>query len=125
MAKESIYIIDNYINIKTLYLLNDVNSNIDITIFSDNVGNRLRLINYNTFTAEYPAVNVGFITTGNSVHDRYIILDFGKPTEQIYHCGASSKDAGNKITTISKLSDNAMFYPFINKLKGNPPLVLN
>ena len=124
-AKESIYMIDNYINIKTLYLLNDISSNINITIFSDNIGNKLRQTNYNTFIAEYPSVNIGFITTGNSVHDRYIILDFGKSTEQIYLCGASSKDAGNKVTTISKLSDNFMFNSLINNLKGNPPLILN
>lgn len=124
-AKESIFIIDNYIDIKTLYLLNDINSNINITIFSDNVGNRLRLSNYNTFIAEYSSINIGFITTNHSVHDRYIILDFEKATEQIYHCGASSKDAGNKVTTISKLSDNIMFHSFINNLKANPALILN
>ena len=124
-AKESIFIIDNYIDIKTLYLLNDINSNINITIFSDNVGNRLRLSNYNTFITEYPSISIGFITTNHGVHDRYIILDFEKTTEQIYHCGASSKDAGNKVTTISKLSDNIMFHSFINDLKTNPPLILN
>ena len=124
-AKESIFIIDNYIDIKTLYLLNDINSNINITIFSDNVGNRLRLSNYNTFITEYPSIHIGFITTNHSVHDRYIILDFGKATEQIYHCGASSKDAGNKVTTISKLSDNIMFHSIINKLMGNSSLILN
>ena len=123
-AKESIFIIDNYIDIKTLYLLNDINSNINITIFSDNVGNRLRLSNYNTFITEYPSIHIGFITTNHCVHDRYIILDFGKATEQIYHCGASSKDAGNKVTTISKLSDNIMFHSFINNLMGNSPLIL-
>ena len=33
----------------------------------------------------------------NSVcHDRLNVLDYGLQTEQVYHCGASSKDAGKK-----------------------------
>lgn len=123
-AKESIYIIDNYIDIKTLYLLNDIGTNISITIFSDNVGSRLRLNDYNLFTKEYPSVKINFQMTGGIIHDRYIILDYEKNTEQIYHCGASSKDAGNRVTTISKLTDNLMCHPLINNLKNNQALKL-
>ena len=39
MAKKSIYIIDDYINLKTLVLLKDIDSKIKVTIFSDNVNN--------------------------------------------------------------------------------------
>lgn len=123
-AKESIYIIDNYIDIKTLHLLNNVDSNISITIFSDNIGNKLRLTDRNLFMTEYPSVNIDFKITGGIVHDRYIILDYEKTTEQIYHCGASSKDAGNRVTTISKLTDTSMCYPLINNLKTNEQLTL-
>lgn len=124
-AKESICIIDNYIDIKTLYLLNDISADVTVTIFSDNVGNRLRLNDYNLFASEYPSVNINFKKTGGIIHDRYIILDYEKPTEQIYHCGASSKDAGNRVTTISKLTDSAMCHPLINNLMLNRPIVLN
>lgn len=124
-AKKSIYIIDNYIDIKTLYLLNDISADVTVTIFSDNVGHKLRLNDYNLFAAEYPSVNIDFRTNGGIIHDRYIILDYEKTTEQIYHCGASSKDAGNKVMTISKLTDNAMCHPLIDNLKINPLLVLN
>ena len=123
-AEETIYIIDNYIDLKTLYLLNNISANISVTIFSDNVGKKLRLNDYNMFKSEYPSVNIDFKTTGGIFHDRYIVLDYEKETEQIYLCGASSKDAGNKVTTISKLSDNAMCHPLINNLKANASLTL-
>lgn len=38
-------------------------------------------------------------------HDRYIFVDFKEKGEKLFHCGASSKDAGNKITTIVQLED--------------------
>ena len=37
IAKKSIYIIDNYIGVKTLVLLKDVPSSVEVIIFSDNI----------------------------------------------------------------------------------------
>ena len=56
-------------------------------------------------------------------HDRYVILDFGTKNEKIYHCGASSKDAGKKVCTISTITDNAVYKPLIKKLLKNRELV--
>lgn len=94
LAKETIYIIDNYIGLKTLALLKDVRDNIKITIFSDNIGNTLHKLEYEDFIKEYPNVDITFKTTDNIYHDRYIIMDYKSESERIYHCGASSKDAG-------------------------------
>lgn len=124
-AKKTVYIVDNYINIKTLHLLNDIPADITVSIFSDNIGNRLRLSDYDLFKTEYPTVNIRFKKTEGIFHDRYIIIDYEENTEQLYFCGASSKDAGNKVTTISKIMDNAMFHPLIDNLKKNQPLKLN
>ena len=57
-------------------------------------------------------------------HDRFIIIDYGTSDEKIYHCGASSKDAGKRVTTISELSERAGYQPLINNLLSNPPLKL-
>ena len=38
--------------------------------------------------------------------------------EKLYHCGASSKDAGNKITTIVQLEDIEGFRPMFEELWG-------
>ena len=55
-------------------------------------------------------------TTGNVFHDRYIYLDFGTDSERLFHCGASSKDAGNKITTIMQLEDIAGYRSLFERL---------
>jgi hypothetical protein len=55
-------------------------------------------------------------TLSSKVERRYIYLDFGTDTEKLFHCGASSKDAGNKITTIMQLEDIAGYRALFEKL---------
>ena len=38
--------------------------------------------------------------TGGIFHDRFIVLDYGTVNERVFLCGASSKDAGARITSI-------------------------
>lgn len=122
-AKSTIFIIDNYIGLKTLHLLKDVNHSINISIFSDNLGPGLSQQEYNDFKREY-GINVDFKKTMGAFHDRYIAIDLGLPTEQIYHCGASSKDADKRINTISLLSDKVPYQQLFNRILTNPPLQL-
>lgn len=128
-ATKSIYIIDNYISIKTLNLLQGTQSGVAVTVFSDNNGNRLHLSDYSDFQVEFPSIPITFITTGGIIHDRFIVLDYEKTNERIYHCGASSKDAGVKsVTAITefKLDDvKAGMHMLIDQMKGNPILVLS
>ena len=123
-AKSTIYIIDNYINLKTLVLLKNIKNNIEVIIFTDNINNGLHKIEYNDFINEYPNVNITFKKTNNKIHDRYIILDYNKETETIYHCGTSSKDSGNRITTITKISENNIYHKTIEELLLNKKLIL-
>ena len=37
-------------------------------------------------------------------HDRFIVLDYGTADERVFLCGASSKDAGARITSIVAVS---------------------
>jgi hypothetical protein len=123
-AKKKLYIVDNYIGPKTLLMLKNVPANVDIIIFSDNLMNILRLSELQAFQAEYPNVKLSFRRTGGKFHDRYIIVDYKARTEKIYHCGASSKDAGNKITTISKSDNNELYHPMVDNLLLQPALKL-
>ena len=123
-AKSTIYIIDNYINLKTLVLLKNIKNNIEVIIFTDNINNGLHKIEYNDFINEYPNINITFKKTNNKIHDRYIILDYNKETETIYHCGTSSKDSGNRITTITKISENNIYHNIIDELLLNKKLIL-
>ena len=51
--------------------------------------------------------------------------NYGKKTEKIYHCGSSSKDGGRKVSTITLVTDNAIYSPLIGQIVNNPQLVLN
>ena len=123
-AKETIFVIDNYIGLKTLVLLKSVKKDVKITIFSDNIRHGLHKKELDDFIKEYPQISVSFKKTNGILHDRYIILDFGTKNEKIYHCGASSKDAGNKVCSISTTADNAIYKPLIEDLLTNLELVL-
>jgi len=122
-AKKSIYIIDNYINLKTLVLLKS--SKVDeIIVFSDNINKCLHKLEYLDFKKEYKDLNVKFIRTNNKFHDRFIIIDYKNNFEKIYHCGASSKDSGKRVTAINLIENTQVYYPMIDNLMKNKELVL-
>jgi len=43
---------------------------------------------------------------------------------KLYHCGASSKDAGKRITTISRIMEVDVYKSSIQQLLANPALIL-
>ena len=55
-------------------------------------------------------------------YDRYIIIDWNTEYQRIYHCGASSKDAGQRITSITEVVDQMIYTDLINKLLKNQAL---
>ncbi|MBR3840711.1 MAG: ORF6N domain-containing protein [Erysipelotrichales bacterium] len=125
-AKKSIYILDDYINIDTLSYLKHKNVGVDVLIFSDNKGSghqKLRKIELDNFNKEYPLVEIK--KTNNKTHDRLIVLDYKLPTEEIYLCGASSKDAGIKFCTIIKVQETSVFHKIIDDLLFNQMLPLS
>lgn len=67
----------------------------------------------NDFLQQYPPLR---IKPNADCHDRLIVLDYGEPTEQAYHCGASSKDAGKKLCAINIILETSMIHPVIDKL---------
>ena len=106
-AKKTIYIVDNYIGIKSLLLLKGIDKNIKVTVFSDNLGKPLSLVEYQDFCKEYPSIRVDFQKTMDKFHDRFIIVDFGAKMQKIYHCGGSSKDGGTRTTSPMMTSDGS------------------
>ena len=43
----------------------------------------------------------------------------------IYHCGASSKDSGNKINTIAKVLEKEVYIELINEILNNDELIID
>lgn len=123
-AKETIFVIDNYIDLKTLVLLKSARKNVKITIFTDNKGKGLHQKEFDDFSKEYPNIALTLKMANGIFHDRYIILDFGTNNETIYHCGASSKDAGKKVSSVMTIADNEAYKPLIENLLKNHDVVL-
>lgn len=125
-AKATIYVVDNYIGLRTLVHLKNSPVGVNITLFSDNIGtNKLHSIELSDFCEEYPYVKITMKRTGGIIHDRFIVLNYGTPDERIFLCGASSKDAGARITSIVEDYGIEKYRPLIKLLLQNPQLVLS
>ena len=127
-AGKSVYMVDNYISLKSLNLLQTVKTGVSVTVFSDNLGNWLHASDEADFRLQFPQISIQFITVGGITHDRYIILDYNEPEERIFLCGSSSKDTGiRKISTIVEMNSTGvkqLLHGVVDQMKQNPPLTL-
>ena len=125
-AKKSIYVIDNYIGLKTLELLRAARDKTEIIVFSDNVRNKDMLTKniLDDFRKDYPNVDLKLKIVGKKYHDRYIAIDYGTENEAFYLCGASSKDAGNKISSITKIEESSkdLYHMMFSRMLNNKDL---
>ena len=115
-AKKSIYVVDDYMNAKSLQHLSQKADGVEVVLFTENgKGGRGFLTNslVTDFQNEYPTIR---IKPNPDCHDRLIILDYGEKTELVYHCGASSKDAGKKLCAINQITETAIIHPVIDRL---------
>ena len=115
-ATESIYVVDDYVNAKTLQLLSQKKKDVEVVLFTENGHGRKGFLTasvVNDFKEQYPPLHI----KGNpDCHDRWIVIDYGLSKECIYHCGASSKDAGRKVCAINKLENAEILRPVVEKL---------
>ena len=119
-AKKSIYVVDDYMNAKSLQHLSQKDDGVEVILFTENgKGGRGFLTNslVTDFQNEYPPIR---IKPNPDCHDRLIVLDYGEETERVYHCGASSKDAGKKLCAINQITETAIIHPVIDRLLSLP-----
>ncbi len=117
MAKKSIIIIDNYVGVKTLDLLRGTAKNVSVQIFSEQWGDeKITPAIKADFEKARPDVSLQIDRPNRKFHDRYLFLDYGMPNEKMFHCGASSKDAGNKVTTIMQIEHPEVYHILMDSL---------
>ena len=119
-ANKSIYVVDDYMNAKSLQHLSQKADGVEVVLFTENgKGGRGFLTNslVTDFQNEYPTIR---IKPNPDCHDRLIVLDYGEKTELVYHCGASSKDAGKKLCAINQITETAIIHPVIDRLLSLP-----
>ena len=115
-ATVSIYVVDDYVNTKTLQLISQKKAGVEVILFTENGHGRNGFLTpavVKDFIDQYPPLH---IKSNPECHDRLIVLDYGLPTEQAFHCGASSKDAGKKLCAINKIENTAMVQPIMDRL---------
>ena len=89
---------------------------VKVIIVSDNASrNPVQLESIEEFKEE-TGIDLIVKPSNNKCHDRFIVIDYGTDKERIYICGSSSKDAGNRITTIMQIDSGFINHSFIEEL---------
>ena len=94
-AKSEILIIDNYVDRSILDRLVNKNKDVKVTIYTHKDKSKLLNKDIEMFNKQYGNLIIKYT---DKVHDRYIIID----NQKLYHLGASIKDLGKKIFSISE-----------------------
>ena len=94
-AKESIILIDNYIDESVLLMLSKRQSGVEVIVYTSKLTAETNL-DLKKYSLQYPDIT---IKQFNKSHDRFLILD----KKRIYHLGASLKDLGKRWFAFSLL----------------------
>jgi len=105
-AKQSLILIDNYIDETTLMLFSN-NKNIKVKIYTKNISKQL-LLAFEKYNKQYSNLELKSLT---KFHDRFLLID----NNRLYHIGASLKDLGKKTFAFNRL--NIDLVEFLGKLK--------
>lgn len=98
-ARNSIVLIDNYIDESVLMLFTKRNSGVKATIFTGEIKPQLKT-DIEKFNRQYDKIEVKQFKKS---HDRFLIID----EQCVYHIGASLKDLGKKWFAFSKIGIDA------------------
>lgn len=107
-ANTSIVLIDNYVDTDTLNILCKKSSNVNIEILGSGKGS-LSNQDIQKFNTQYPNLTV---RNTNDFHDRFIIID----DKEVYHMGASLKDAGKKSFGVTKIEEKDLINGLVSRI---------
>jgi hypothetical protein len=95
-AKQSIALIDNYVDESVLTMLSKRKAGVTADLYTAKVNQQLQL-DLKKHNAQYEPIT---IHTYSNCHDRFLIID----NTEVYHIGASLKDLGKKLFAFSKIN---------------------
>jgi phage regulator Rha-like protein len=99
-AKNSILLIDNYVDESVLQLLTKRRKNVNVVIYTKNI-NRILMLDLKKHNKQYPQIEIKEFT---KAHDRFLIID----QKSVYHFGASLKDLGKKWFAFSRMDSDSL-----------------
>ena len=95
-AKQSIVLIDNYIDENTLTMLSKCNKGVSVTIYTRQPSQQVQL-DIQRYQQQHLPINLQICQHN---HDRFLIID-----NDVYFFGASLKDAGKKLFAYIKMQE--------------------
>ena len=107
-AEKELILIDNYVDINTLNILSKKKDGVNVLIVTSGKGN-LTDKDIAKFNSQYPKLTVKI---SKDFHDRFLIID----RKEVYHIGASIKDAGKKSFGITKLEVEELTKSLLDKV---------
>ncbi len=94
-AKNSIVLLDNYIDETTLVQLSKRNPRVTCTVHTEKITEQMQL-DLERHNDQYPTIEFRVL---KKVHDRFLIID----NQELYHLGASLKDLGKRWFAFSRM----------------------
>ena len=107
-AEKELILIDNYVDVNTLNILSKKKDGVNVLIVTSGKGN-LTDKDIAKFNSQYPKLTVKI---SKDFHDRFLIID----RKEVYHIGASIKDAGKKSFGITKLEVEELTKSLLDKV---------
>lgn len=100
-AKTRVILVDGYVEAKTIDLLDARAENVSAIIYTYKVGKSLTVL-MNEYNKQYPSKPLEIRKWATEQHDRWLVID-----NQLWHCGASIKDAGRQTFCIDPINLDA------------------
>ena len=107
-AEKELILIDNYVDVNTLNILSKKKDGVNVLIVTSGNGN-LTDKDVAKFNSQYPKLAVKI---SKDFHDRFFIID----RNEVYHIGASIKDAEKKSFGITKLKEQDLIDSLLGKV---------
>ena len=96
-AKQSVIIVDAYIDASILELLTVRNDGVTASVYTESITPALQCA-WQLYNRQYPADQITLQRYSSKFHDRFIIID-----DTAYHVGASLKDLGKRLFAFTRM----------------------
>ena len=108
-ATKTIILIDGYVDKNTLDMFTDKKPGVSLTIYTNKKNCKVTDKEFRDFNGQYGPLDIRY---SDEFHDRFLILD----NKELYHIGASIKDAGKKAFEISLNEDRKILEAILQRL---------
>ena len=109
-ARQSIVLIDDYVDNQTLEMLSRKQDKVSVILVTNDRNAKLTEKETKSFNEQFGGLEIRY---SRKFHDRFLILD----GEELYYCGASLKDAGRKVFAIGRIHDNEYLQGILSRIQ--------